>query len=140
MIKAPKSLTDKSWMDRAQREKALDQVLEQSPKAGKWLRDLYDRQERLTTEGNAYGEVYSERQYGLATSPVFQREMLRAQVLKAAAERGLTLVELSELLSVPPVELMPHIVALRRRGRLVLEKVEDDITPVYVTVPVTEES
>ena len=70
---------------------------EQSPKAASGCAISTIANKRLTTEGNAYGEAYSDGHTGLATSPVFQREMLRAQVLKAATERGLTLVELSEV-------------------------------------------
>ncbi len=135
-----KALTDKIWMDRARREEGAAEVVEASAKTAKWLQQLIEREERLTGEGNAYGEVYSERQYGLAAGPIVQREALRAKILQATRERGLTLVEIAEILEFPPSEVMPHVVALRRRGQLLLEKVEDEVTPVYAAAEQAEES
>jgi hypothetical protein len=135
-----KPLTDTTYLDRAQRDQALAEVAAQSAKTADWLRQLIERQDRLTEEGNAYGEKYSERQYALAVAPIVQRELIRARILQIAKERGLTLTEIAEKLESPPIELMPHVVALRRRGQLLLEKVEDETTPVYRTVEQVEES
>jgi len=133
-------LTEKTYLDAHAREEALAEVAAQAPKTADWLKLIIERQERLTGEGNAYGEHYTQRQYALAVAPIVQRELFRARVLAATRERGLTLVEIAEKLELPPAELLPHVVALRRRGQLVMEKVEDDVTPVYVAAEKAEAS
>lgn len=131
-------LTDKTYLDKEARDQALAEVATQAPKTADWLRQIIERQERMTSEGNAYGERYTERQFGLAVAPIVQRELFRARVLAATRERGLTLVEIAEKLELPAIELLPHVVALRKRSQLLLEKVEDEITPVYVAAEKVE--
>lgn len=126
-----KALTDNHYLQRTQREQALEEVAAQSAKTATWLRQLIEREDRLSQEGNAYGELYSQRQFGLAVAPIVQREVTRARILATTRARGLTLTEIAEKLAIPPPEVMPHVVALRRRGQLVMEKVEDEVTPVY---------
>ncbi len=135
-----KALTEKTFLDSEQRDQALAEVAGLAPKTADWLRQLIEREQRLTTEGNGYGEAYSRRQYGLAVAPIVQRELQRVRILATTRERGLTLVEIAENLAVPAAEVLPHVVALRRRGLLVMERVEDDITPVYKAVAQTEKS
>ncbi len=133
-------LTDKTFLDAEARDQALAEVAAQAPKTADWLRQLIERQQRLTDEGNAYGERYTERQFSLAVAPIVQRELFRARLLAATRERGLTLVEIAEKLELPAIELLPHVVALRRRGQLLMEKVEDETTPVYVAAEKVEAS
>ncbi len=124
-------LTDETYMDATERERALTEVAAQSAATAKWLGQLIERSERLLGEGNAYGEQYTQRQYGLAVAPIVAREVIRARMLAACRDRGLTLVEIAEKIQLPPMEVVPHMVALRRRGQLLLERVEDETTPVY---------
>ena len=133
-------LTDKTFLDKEARDQALAEVAAQAPKTADWLRQIIEREERLTSEGNAYGEQYTERQFGLAVAPIVQRELFRARLLAVTRERGLTLVEIAEKLELPAVELLPHVVALRKRGQLVMEKVEEEVTPVYVAAEKLEAS
>jgi hypothetical protein len=135
-----KMLTEDTYMDASERERALAEVAAQSAATAKWLGQLIERAERLTGEGNAYGELYTPRQYGLAVAPIVSREVIRARMLAACRDRGLTLVEIAEKIQLPPMEVVPHMVALRRRGQLLLERVEDETTPVYKTAEQGEAS
>lgn len=132
-------LTDRTFMDALERRRALEEIKARSEKTAQWLGQLLDREKRLCTDANAYNERYTQRQYGLAVAPIVRRELIRARILAAASE-GLTLEQISEILKIQAWELMPHVVALRRRGQLVMLRMEQKTTPVYKTVEQTEES
>lgn len=132
-------LTNPRWMQPKERENAVREVCAEDPETGSWLRKLLEREGVLQQSGNAYGEIYSSRQVSLATGAIAQREQLRARILHAAREHGLTLVQLAELLGMPPGEVLPHVVALRRRNQLLLERV-DGQTPFYRAVPLKGEA
>ena len=79
-------LTDESWFQREEREKACKAVAEENPDVAKWLQQLLDREAILVEKGNAYGEVYSPRQMALALGPIFQREYIRSRILKTTRQ------------------------------------------------------
>lgn len=53
------------------------------------------------------------------------------RILAATRSRGLTLVEVAELIGAPTAEVTSAIRALFSQGLLLKECVEDDTTPVY---------
>ncbi len=133
-------LTDKTFMDAQERRRALEEISKRSQKTAQWLGYLLDREKRLTTDANAYSERYTKRQYGLAVAPIVRRELIRARILAATTPKGLSLEEIAKILKIQPAEVMPHVVALRRRGQLFMERMEQQTTPIYKAIEQTEES
>ncbi len=133
-------LTDKTFMDANERRRALEEISKRSAKTAQWLGYLLDREKRLTTDANAYSERYTRRQYGLAVAPIVRRELIRARILAALSDKNLSLEQIAETLKIQPSEVMPHVVALRRRGQMAVERMEQQTTPIYKAIEQTEES
>jgi predicted transcriptional regulator len=126
------SLTKK--LDRKKREECVKQVARKTPKTADWLGQLLDRESVLTNKGNAYAEIYSKRQYELAANPIFLREAIRAKILDVIESQAKSIEDIGRELNLSPTELMFHMVALKRRGLLILFELVDEITPTYLAV------
>ncbi len=122
----------KDLVDEKERNAILDELSLLDPKWSEKLKKLVDRYEKLTTEGNFYGEVYTSRQWDIALTPIFNREMVRVKILRFMKDKAepLSVRQISEALGIPGKVVLFSIVELTRRRVVEMSRV-DGTTPLY---------
>ena len=94
------------------------------------LRLLAGREKVMVEEGNVYGEEVSQEEFNKILEEVIDAEYIRNKIYFLAKEKPLSVKELSERLKLAPQTVLRHIVMMRRRGWVAVEKVEGT-TPFY---------
>ncbi|UCF07994.1 MAG: hydrogenase iron-sulfur subunit [Thermoplasmata archaeon] len=97
------------------------------------LKLLTSRELGLVLEGNVYNEKVPQEQIDALIDTAIDFEMARCNILFSIRNEALSVEELSDRLSVPPHEVLQHIVTLRDRGLVALDRIEDDI-PYYLAL------
>ncbi len=121
----------KDYIDGKERREILEELRGLDKKWAERLEKLLERKEKMTSEGNFYGEVYTERQWDLALTPIFNKERIRVEIMKYVKEKGEASVkEISEELGIPGKVVLFNIVELVKRKTLELSRIKDT-TPLY---------
>ena len=108
-------------------------IRSQDPELAATLTRLLEKEALLQGEGNVYGECYSARQIELSFGKIVQTETQRARILKALRKGPLSVKKLAKALKLAPMEVLVHIVELRRRNRVALHHIEER-TPTYIAL------
>ena len=108
-------------------------IRSQDPELAATLTRLLEKEALLQGEGNVYGECYSARQIELSFGKIVQTEAPRARILKALRKGPLSVKKLAKALKLAPMEVLVHIVELRRRNRVALHHIEER-TPTYIAL------
>ena len=108
-------------------------IRSQDPELAAKLTRLLEKEALLQGEGNVYGERYSARQIELSFGKIVQTETQRARILKALRKGPLSVKKLAKALKLAPMEVLVHIVELRRRNRVALHHIEER-TPTYIAL------
>lgn len=97
------------------------------------LRTLVGREKELTEEGNVYGEKVTQEEFDKLMEESVKEECLRSRIYLLAKEKSTSVEELTRFLDVDPQTVLRHIVVLRRRGLLAMDRIEGD-SPLYVAL------
>ncbi len=99
------------------------------------LKRLIEKEAVLTREGNQYGEIYTERQWDLALTPIFNKERIRVEIMRFLKETGRpsSVREISEATGIPGKVVLFNLVELRKRKVVDMVKI-DGTTPLYALV------
>jgi len=111
------------------REEMLGFIGKQVPDMAEKLKRLLDKEGFLKAR-NVYGEPYSDRQIGICFDGIFRTEYLRCRILEKVREQALSVKQIAEALGLTPAEALAQVVELRRKNRIVIEKI-DGRTPLY---------
>ena len=97
------------------------------------LRTLVGREKTLTEEGNVYGEKVTQEEFDKLMEESIKDEYLRSRIYLMVKDKSMSVEELAKHLGVDPQIVLCHIVVMRRRGLLTLDRIEGD-SPLYLTL------
>jgi F420-non-reducing hydrogenase iron-sulfur subunit len=97
------------------------------------LRSLVGREKKLTEVGNVYGEKVAQEELDELTEEDIEVEYIRGRIYLLAKGKSMSVEELAKFLSIDPSIVLRHIVVMRRRGLIAMDRIEGD-TPLYVVL------
>lgn len=98
------------------------------------MRAWMGKYRKLVEKGNVYGDKFSEEEMKNLVKEVIYAENIRHQILLLAKERPRSCKELAEITGIEPKEVLKHLIFLRRRNLVDVEKIEGR-SPLYKTDP-----
>jgi len=99
------------------------------------LRVLVGREKGLTEDVNVYGEKVSQEKFDETMDKAIADEYIRNKIYFLVRKEPLSVKELSKRLDLSPQMVLRHIVVMRRRGMVAVDRVEG-ITPLYAALEV----
>ena len=99
------------------------------------LRLLVGREKTMVDDGNVYGEKISEEDLNKILDEVIDAEYMRNRIYLDVKEKSSTVKELSERLKLDPETVLRHIVVMRQRGSITVDRVEGT-SPRYAALEV----
>ncbi len=96
-------------------------------------RGCVSKKRELVESGNIYSETFTERQFDLVLDPIIAQEYKRARVALLTKD-GARVRDVANALGIEDSEVMIHITALRQKGKIVLDRIEDDGNPIFRSV------
>jgi len=97
------------------------------------LRVLVGREKSLVDEENIYGEKLSQEKFDEVMNDAVAAEYLRSKIYLMAKKEPVSIKELSKRLGLPSQKALQHIVAMRRRGMVTVDRIEGT-TPLYAAL------
>jgi len=99
------------------------------------LRLLVGREKTMIDDGNVYGEKVSEKELDKILNEVIDTEFVRNRIYLLVKEGPLSVKELSKRLDLDPKTVLRHVVVMRRRGLITVDRVEGT-SPLYTALEV----
>ncbi len=97
------------------------------------LRALVARERKIIEEGNVYGEEISQEEFDKIMDDALSAEYVRNRIYLLLEKEPMSTKHLSKHLGLDKKEVLDHIVILRRRGLIAVDRV-DDMTPMYTAL------
>jgi len=97
------------------------------------LRALVARERKIVEEGNVYGEEKSQEEFDKIMDDALSAEYIRNRIYLLLEKEPMSTKHLSKHLGLENKEVLDHIVILRRRGLIAVDRV-DDMTPMYTAL------
>jgi coenzyme F420-reducing hydrogenase delta subunit len=95
------------------------------------LRSLVAREIQLTEKGNVYDDLVSQNDFDALLDSAIDEEMARQKILFLTMERPMSVVEISSETEIPSEKVLQHIVTLKDRGVVEIERYEG-VMPLYI--------
>jgi coenzyme F420-reducing hydrogenase delta subunit len=99
------------------------------------LRALVSRERKMIIDGNIYGEEVKPEEFGKIMDEAILAEYTRNRIYLLLKKEPTSIKILSKLLEINTTQVLDHIVILRRRGWITIERL-DDMTPIYTALKV----
>jgi len=99
------------------------------------LRLLVGREKTMIDDGNVYGEEVSEEELDKILDEILDEEYVRNRIYLWVKEQPLSVKELSKRLDLDSQMVLRHIVVMRRRGLIAVDRVEGT-SPLYTALEV----
>ena len=99
------------------------------------LRVLVGRERELTEKSNAYEEKISQEEFDSLLDDVVQSEFVRYKIYLLTKAKPLSVKALAERVEMKPSDVLCHIVEMRRKNMIALDRVEGT-TPIYKALEV----
>ena len=96
------------------------------------LRALVARERKMVEEGNVYREEISQEEFDEIMDDALSAEYVRNRICLLLEKEPMSVKHLSKRLGVDNEQVLDHVVILRRRGLITVDRVED-MTPIYAT-------
>jgi len=97
------------------------------------LRALVARERKIIEEGNVYGEDISQEEFDKRMDDALSAEYIRNRVYLLLEKEPMSIKHLSKRLGLDNKQVLDHMVILRRRGLITVDRVED-MTPIYAAL------
>jgi len=94
------------------------------------LRDLVGREKELIEDGNVYGEDFSQKDFDEIMDEAINAEYIRNRIYLMVKKEPLSVKDLSKHLNLESRTVLRHIVAMRQRGWVTIDRVEGT-SPLY---------
>jgi coenzyme F420-reducing hydrogenase delta subunit/predicted transcriptional regulator len=101
------------------------------------LRALVGRERGITEKENAYGEKTSREDFDEVLDSAIRAEYIRNRIYLLAKNEPLSVKEMAKRLDLDPAEVLRHIVIMRRRGLIALDRIEGR-SPFYTALEVKQ--
>ncbi len=99
------------------------------------LRLLVGREKTMIDDVNVYGEKVSEEELDKILNEVIGTEFVRNRIYLFFKEEPSSIKELSKRLDLDPKTVLRHVVVMRRRGLITVDRV-DGTSPLYIALEV----
>jgi len=97
------------------------------------LRALVARERMIIEEGNVYGEEISQEEFDEKMDDAISAEYVRNRIHLLLEKKPMSIKHLSKRLGLDSKRVLDHMVILRRRGLITVDRVED-MTPMYTAL------
>ena len=97
------------------------------------LRTLVGREKKLAEEENVYGEKVTQEEFDELMEKSVKEEHLRSRIYLLTKDKSMSVKELAKHLGVDTRVVLHHIVVLRRKGLLAMDRIEGS-SPLYVAL------
>ena len=97
------------------------------------LRTLVGREKILIEDGNVYGEKLGQEEFDEMMDESINAEYVRSRIHLLVKDKPSSVVGLANYLDLNPKNVLRHIVMLRQRGLIALDRIEGD-DPIYVAL------
>jgi F420-non-reducing hydrogenase iron-sulfur subunit len=94
------------------------------------LRLLAGKAYILTEKGNAYNKKIDEDKLREVMDEAIEEEILRQRILRSLMKKSRSVKEVAQDINIPSKKVLEHLVVLRDRGLVGLEKIEGS-SPIY---------
>jgi coenzyme F420-reducing hydrogenase delta subunit/DNA-binding transcriptional ArsR family regulator len=101
-----------------------------------YLRAYIGKENALVNGANVYDEKIQREEFDALLDKVIQTEFVRHRMLLATKEKPSSVKELAVVLDMKPAVVLRHILNMRRKGLIALDRFEGT-TPVYRALEVT---
>lgn len=97
------------------------------------LRALVARERKIIEEGNVYGEEISQEKFDKVMDDALSAEYVRNRIYLLLEKEPMSIKHLSKRLELDNTQILDHVVILRRRGLITVDRVEG-MTPIYTAL------
>ncbi len=97
------------------------------------IRALMGHEVQMAEGGNVYGEEVAEEELQKIVDLAVEEEFRRNHILEIASSKPSSAKELSQVVGIPPDEVVNHIATLRQKNLLGIDHI-DGMTPFYVAL------
>jgi len=97
------------------------------------LRALVARQRELTTDGNVYGEIIPTDEFEEILDNAIENEIIRHKILEKIKNKGKSVPDIGNEIEVEPHKVLQHIVTLRARGLVDVDRINEEI-PTFISI------
>ena len=97
------------------------------------LRALVGRERKMIEEGNVYGEKMPQEELDEMMDDAINAEHVRNRIYLLVKNGPLSVKELSKRLGLDPKKVLRHIVVMRRKGLIAIDRIEGT-SPLYVAL------
>lgn len=94
------------------------------------LRLLAGKAYTITEKGNVYNKKIEEERFKDLMGEIVDEEMLRQRILRSLMKKSLSIKEIARDIKTPSEDVLEHLVVLRDRGLVGLERIEGS-SPIY---------
>ncbi len=99
------------------------------------LRTLVGREKKLIEEGNVYDEKVEQEEFDEVMDESIDAEYVRNRIRLLVKDKSMSVEGLAKHLGLDPKNVLRHIVVMRRRGWVTVDKIERTI-PLYTALEV----
>ncbi len=99
------------------------------------IRALIGRERKITEEGNIYGNILPLEDIEAILEDAIDSELVRIKIHRLLKEESLSVKTLAERLQLESSDILRHVVVLRQRGMVGLDKI-DGVSPQYMAIGV----
>jgi coenzyme F420-reducing hydrogenase delta subunit len=99
------------------------------------LRALVGRERKMIEAGNVYGEVVVQEEFDKIMDEAIVAEYMRNRIYLLLEKEPMSIKHLSKRLELDTLQILDHVVIMRQRGMIAVERVED-MTPIYTALKV----
>jgi F420-non-reducing hydrogenase iron-sulfur subunit len=100
------------------------------------LRTLVGREKELIEEGNVYNEKVEQEEFDEVMNESIDEEYVRSRIHLLVKDKPMSVEGLAKHLGLDPKKVLRHIVVLRQRGLVALDRIEEE-DPLYIALEVT---
>jgi coenzyme F420-reducing hydrogenase delta subunit/DNA-binding transcriptional ArsR family regulator len=100
------------------------------------LRTLVGRERKLIIEENVYGEKVGQEEFDEVMNESIDAEYIRSRIRFLVKDKPMSVEELAKHLGTDPKKVLRHIVVLRQRGLIALDRIEGE-NPLYIALEAT---
>lgn len=99
------------------------------------LRTLVGRERTLIEEGNVYDEKVGQEEFDEVMDGSIDAEYIRSRIRLLVKDKPMSVEELAKHLGLDPKKVLRHVVVLRQRGLVALDRIEGE-EPLYIALEV----
>jgi len=99
------------------------------------IRTLVGRERNMIEEGNAYGEKVGQEEFDQMIDDSIDAEYVRSRIHFLVKDKSMSVEGVAKHLGLEPKNVLRHIVVLKQRGLLALDRIEGE-DPLYIALEV----